>query len=672
MRTKSRFFILGSTLLLLPLTLHADEDQSGKGKDLGQADIESLMNMEVTTASKKSESLFDVAAAMTVITQDDIRRSGARTIPDLLRMVPGFEVQQLTSNRWKVSARGFEAEFANKLQVLIDGRSVYEPDFAGVYWDSQDMVLDNIERIEVIRGPGGSLWGANAVDGIINIITKSAKDTLGGFIHSGAGSLDRTVQEARYGSKFGKDGFFRVSGKYRLGAATRDTLGNDNRDAWHSTRADFRADWGDAQKGAFMVQGGTYRARLGRTSHKAVMDPPFVASVFETDTVLHSFILGRWDVAGADKSGSTLQLFYEHTDRDLFEAHPIRDTVDLDYSHRQDLGARNSLIYGLGYRQNHDDVLSKFIIYTPELRNTHLYSGFLQDELKLDQNNKLVAGIKAEHNDFTGMEIQPSLRLTHTISKDQVSWLAVSRSVRTPTQSDFDLAVDSLDFPTDMGIPGVVRLVGGHIKSEELIAYEAGFRLRKNDRFLFDASAFFNQYRNLRATLARDPFQEDLPTPHIVFPYQYVNGLSAQTAGIELDTKYQAGPSWKFDLFYRYEAPRFRFTPGSTSDFQTDIDSFSHHTAGLTAAFQPSSSLLANVQLFYYDHVRPLAPTDLVSINSNWRLDANFIWTAKPGLDFNLNFQNLLMPKRVETNFDGFTVPSSIPRSVYAGVSYKF
>ncbi len=658
--------------MLLPIVSFADEAQDKDAKDLSQVGIEGLMNMEVTTASKKSQSLFDVAAAMSVITQEDIRRSGVRTIPDALRMVPGIEVQQLTSDRWKISARGFELEYADKLLVLIDGRSVYEPDFAGVYWDAQDMVLDNVDRIEVIRGPGGSLWGANAVNGVINIITKSAKDTLGASLKSGAGSLDRTVQEGRYGTKFGKDGFLRVSGKYRLGASTKNGFGLGNNDDWHTSLFDFRADWGNETSGKFMTQGGVYSGKLGRTALGVSLSPPFSTLTPETQSVGHSFLLGKWDLPATKNASTSVQVYYDHAVRNQLEARGTRDTYDIDISRRQTPNDRNSLVYGFGYRQNRSDDFGITITYDPVRTFTRNFSGYLQDEIKLNSKDKLAVGIKAEHNDFTGMELQPSVRLSHTISPSQMTWAAISRAVRTPNASDLNLIADTAAFPTDLGIPGVVRLVKGNIQSEELLAYEAGYRLRKDDKFALDASAFYNVYRNLRASVAGVPFLENLPTPHLVMPIQYTNGLSAQTAGIEIDTKYQAGPAWKLGLFYRYQAPRYRFEPGAMSDNQNDVDSISHHVIGFSSAYQPTKSLLANLQLFYYDHLPDSGATDPRKIASNWRLDANFIWTAKPGLEFTLNFQNMLMPRRVETNLDGFTIPSAIPRSVYAGVSYKF
>ena len=410
------------------------------GKDLTELSIEELLDVEVTSVGKKAQALSDAAAAVYVISNEDIRRSGATNVPEALRMVPGIAVKRIDSNKWAVSARGFSSRFANKLLVLIDGITVYTPSFSGVYWEYQGVMLADVDRIEVIRGPGATLWGANAVNGVINIITKSAAATQGGLAIAGAGTEERAIGALRYGGKLGSDTFARAYAKYDARDSLVTTLGDDGRDAWDLGQGGFRVDSSFGAGNNATVEGNVYRSNLRQQLQVPdPLAPPEFSRLVDDHVDAEGWnLLGKWGRALSVTSDVSLQLYYDHSERNEYYVVQRHDIVDLDFQQRTKIGDRNDIVWGLGYR-NIDDRFdnTELVTMTPSAENRSLWSGFIQDEIDLLRDRlRLTLGTKVEHNDYTGIEVQPNLRLLWKAPGQTSLWGAISRAVRTPSRAE--------------------------------------------------------------------------------------------------------------------------------------------------------------------------------------------------------------------------------------------
>ena len=427
--------------IALALPLHAGlASAEEREEDLTTLGLEELMNIEVTSVSKKLEKRSGAAAALYVITEEDIRRSGATSIPEALRLVPGVEVSRIDSNKWAIGVRGFGSRLARSMLVLIDGRSVYTPLFAGTYWEVQDTLLEDIDRIEVIRGPGGTLWGANAVNGVINIITKHSRDTQGLLATAGGGTEERAFGSARYGGTLGETFTYRLYGKYfdRDGGFVPR---GDDYDAWSMSRGGFRTDWAMGPQDTLKVQGDLYDGDAGQHAVITRFRPPFTQVVEDDATLSGANLLGRWRHEVSDRSDLALQAYYDNTYRREPSFRERRNTFDLDFQHRFGIPWRQEIIWGLGYRLTADNTGSvPTIVFRPRDRSDDLYSLFAQDEVTVIEDKlRLIVGSKFEHNDYSGFEFQPSGRLVWTPAGSHVVWGSISRAVRTPSRLDHDL-----------------------------------------------------------------------------------------------------------------------------------------------------------------------------------------------------------------------------------------
>ncbi|MGD9128416.1 MAG: TonB-dependent receptor [Planctomycetia bacterium] len=523
-------------------------------------DIESLtkvdavvpaFDIEVSSVSKQESTIGKSPAAVYVITSEMIRRSGATCIPEALRMAPGVEVARVNSNAWAISIRGFNDRYSNKLLVLIDGRSVYSPILSGTFWDMIDMPLEDIERIEVIRGPGGTLWGANAVNGIINIISKKAKDTQGVLVSSGGGSQDYNISTVRYGGQIGRNMKFRVWGKYSE-RGPEDSPGHY--DDWRNGRGGFYADWNPRGSKDDLVtfQGNFFGGEEGVRFIQSQLTPSRFVDIIGDRHVSESSLLARWTHTISDESDWTLQAYFDQTCRYGPQAGFTANTFDVDFQYRRPVGRRHKLITGVEYRRTHDflNMPSASLQFYPTSRAYDMISGYIQDEIELvDDTFYLTAGSKFEGNSFTGFEYQPSVRALWAIDNEHVLWGAISRAVRTPNRFDEDM--ESYRFYADMGLFDAYTKLNGNtgILSEEVIAYELGYRAQTTKKFSWDISLFANKYRRLMGYNSGIPGMEG---PIYVIPLNLANGGNGETYGFEWTANWEVNEKWTLAGSYSF------------------------------------------------------------------------------------------------------------------------
>jgi len=496
--------------------------------------IEDLGKIDVTSASKHAEPVAEAAAAVTVITQDDIRRAGITTLPDALRLVTGVQVARTNGQTWAITARGFNSAAANKMVVLIDGRSVYTPLFSGVFWDQQDLVLEDIDRIEVIRGPAGALWGANAVNGAINIITKRATDTEGGMLRVDAGTAIGQVA-VRYGGRAGLNGAYRVYGKLRDVAALDFATGPGAGDDLRSGQGGFRYDADLSSRTAVTFQGDIYRGVNG-------------LSVQPDIDVAGGNGLGRITHTLGSGAQMQLQFYYDRTYRSVPQFTELRDTADIDFQYRFAAGRRQDVVAGAGFDISRSDVTPGTFFFDPAVRSAPLLNVFIEDDVTVAPNRfDVILGSKFEHNVYTGFEYQPTVRARWRPTSTQTVWTAVSRAVRMPTRFDTDLRFTG-------GTPAVLFRGDPGFKSETVIASEVGYRRTVSRSLSLDIATFVDTYDDLRT-------QE--PTPPAGFPIVLANNMTATNAGIEVSADVQPRPFWQLHAGYTFLSERVRLDPGS-------------------------------------------------------------------------------------------------------------
>jgi len=640
--------------------------------ELVQLSLEDLMTLEVTSASRKAQSLADTAAAVFVITNEDIRRSGVTNIPDALRMVPGVTVARIDSSKWAVTARGFNGRFARKLLVLIDGRSAYSPLFSGVFWDAQDTLLEDIERIEVIRGPGATIWGANAVNGVINIITKNAADTTGGLVVAGAGSYERGFGSVRYGTELGEWGALRAYGKYFSRNELKAEDGRPADDGWDMGRGGFRLD-GKSGQNSFTLQGDFYDGTERETisyPDLASLSTGYMTTRSAGTKVGGGNLLSRWTRSLADDAELSLQLYYDRNKRDIPQLfNDTTDTVDLDLLHRFHWGGRHETVWGGGFRFIDERITgSDTISLYPAFRNEKLYSAFLQDDISVVQDKlHLIIGSKFEHNVYTGFEVQPSGRLVWTPNEQLSLWSAVSRAVHTPSRGESDNALKQFAFPyqvdpTDPNstLPMVIAVQGpGNLQAEVLMAYEAGVRIKASDRFTVDLAGFYNNYRRLIGV-------ESSPTQFVPGPPTYlllVNTLRnkdhGETWGGELAADCQVADPWRLIFAYSYI---------------TATEMAGDRPPSNQVSLRSQLELAENIELDLWGRYVGASKDYLDnSLAGYLTLDARLGWRPVKTLELSLVGRNLLHHRQQEYRAEFIrTVPSGAGREVYGKVSWRF
>jgi iron complex outermembrane recepter protein len=664
---------LACECLLLLLALRAAHAQQA-ATDLTTLKIEDLMNVDVTSASKKEQKISRVPAAIFVITQEDIRRSGEITIPDVLRMVPGLEVAQINASTWAITARGFNNQYSNKLLVLIDGRTVYTPLFSGVYWDAQDVALDSIERIEVIRGPGATVWGANAVNGVINIITKIAQDTQGGTATVEGGNLLHGAGTARYGGKIGARGSYRA---FADGFEVSHFLTPDHQNAeddWYRFHGGFRADEDLSDKDSLTIEGEALRGNAGEIVPAIIsLQPPVNGSLDVRDRFSGWDVLGRWKRVLSPGSETTLQVYFDRATRNDTTYGVGLNTFDVDFQHHVAWGRRHDLVWGLGYRL-YSDRSGQGLFYSqdPAALNYQTFSSFVQDEIAILPDHLYASiGTKLEHEYFTGFNLQPTARITWAPEDRNMVWAAVSGAQRTPSRGETAIRGNIAAYPGPDNLPILISLSGNPAqKNERLIASEAGFRKAFTDRLSLDSAVFFNQYHDLSSVEPGPALLETDPPPvHLVIPTEIGNQLYGETHGIEIFANAKLASRWTI-------SPGYTFL---TMHLHQDVNSLDTITGPETQGSIPNqqAELRSNVNLpwhwqwttsayFVGRLVYPKVP-------SYTRLDTNLAWQPSDKISLGLVGQNLLRNLHQEfSDVEAAATPSLIRRSAYVRLTWRF
>jgi iron complex outermembrane receptor protein len=633
-----------------------------------------LMNIEVTSVSKKEEKLFQTAAAVYVITQEEIRRSGLTSIPELLRLVPGLEVSRIDGSKWAISARGFNGRLANKLLVLIDGRSVYSPETSGVYWEVQDLLLEDVERIEVIRGPGGTLWGANAVNGVINIITKPTRETRGGVVTAGVGTEDRAFGSFRYGANLGDNASYRVYGKYFNRNELVDASGRGANDSQQLGRGGARLEWQLTKRDDLTLEGDLYRTNLRENPTAISPANPFAPFANQNGELTGGHIMGRWARASSKNSDMALQVYYDRFSRQLFELSDHINTFDLDFQNHNKLGSRQDVVWGFGYRRiSHtaDSNSSSPIQFNPEAKTGQLFSGFAQDEITVVKERlRLILGVKLEHNYLSGVEAQPSVRLSWTPTRTQTVWGAVSRAVRTPARSQQDIRVNFQAVPGPFGMPVIVAVFGNENQNSEVLhAYELGYRAQPHRKLSLDVATFYNVYDHLTSFEPGLPFFEADPLPaHLVSPIYYGNLLRGETYGLEAAVNLDITHRWKLHGSYSFLRMQLH-TDGTSLDATSEATEGDNpqHQFQLHSYLNLSRNFDLDTSVY---HVSSLASQ---RVSAYTRIDARLGWHIRENIEASGGVQNLLDNRHAEfSGSDGLVLPSQVRRSVYGKMTFRF
>jgi iron complex outermembrane receptor protein len=659
------------TFLLLPaLAATADSNPSPETSDpLESLTLEQLVNVRVSSVSKKDTDLFDSPAAISVITQEDIRRMGVTSIPEALRMVPGMDVAEITGNQWAVSTRGFNSEFAGSLLVLMDGRTIYTPASSGVFWEAQDVVLEDLDRIEVIRGPGASLWGANAVNGVINIITKSAKDTQGGLVAATYGTGEQPITTIRYGGELDTNLYYRLFLKYFDQPGFESSTGSATPDALHGLHGGFRMDYEPFTQNTLTLQGDYYASDAGKVVDQVTLSPAAVQPINVVEHDSGGNVLGRWTRTYAEDSELTLQTYFDHVQQQDGYGEEIRNTLDLDLQHRFALGTRNDVVWGGGYRYTDiDNTPSSSVDWNPASHGLQLANVFAQDDITLVRDRLyLILGSKFEYNDLVGLEIQPSARLLWMPAEHQTVWAAVSRATETPPLVYLygRLNVAASQPP---GSPPVLvsQLPNPNLVAEDLLAYEIGYRIEPVKRLSLDATAFYNVYGNvITAVPNATQYEASQTPPYLLVSTTQQNADSGDTYGAEVSAQWQATDYWRWMASYSYLHMQLRPIP--TADSGSPGQQFQ-----IRSYLDLPCNMEFNGALYYVDQIGPVSDATVVSIPSYFKLDLGLTWHPIKSLEIGIWGKNLL--QREHPEFSSLDTPliTEIPRSVMGRITWHF
>ncbi len=641
--------------------------------DLTEMSLESLMDVEVTSVAKKPQTLSDTAASVYVISREEIRRSGATTIPDALRLVPGLEIAYVDGNKATMAIRGFNsAGSSNKLLVLIDGRVIYTALLAGVFWEHQDTLIADIDRIEVIRGPGGTLWGANAVNGVINIITRNAAETQGGLAEGIVGSDPVGNHGAvRYGGEMGDEAHYRAYVKYLDRGEFRTAAGAGADDDRQVGQGGGRIDWQPTIRDSITLQADVYDGSFRQNVFSQPLSFTNPTTFNETGDMRGGNVIFRWERA-LERGGETaLQFYYDRFERDDSIAPHSTDTLDTEFQHGFALSDRFELLWGLGYRRvEYDFDNLPTLQLSPSSDGLETFSSFLQGDYDITDRLWLTLGSKFEHNDFTGFEYQPSVRMRWHPYERHTVWGAVSRAVRTPAIFDAFSRTDvfQIEGAPPFIPPTLFSLFGNRdLKSEEVLAYEVGYRGQLQPNLSLDVSLFYNEYDNL-INFEPDPVPVFEP-PNLLFRFDADNQLKGESYGFEATTEWQVHERWRLVTGYSLTKLSLRTDQPSldTSTAASIENSSPQQQFQLRSYLDLPHNLEFDVSLFWVDRLPGDPELFMQEVDEYLRLDLHLGWQPIPDLSLDLFAQNLLQDQHPEFR-DGVVLRSEVPRAVFGRV----
>ena len=634
-----RVACLGAYALSAAAAIQA-QDTLPTPSELKKMSLEELMDVKVTLVSRRAEHLTQVPSSIQAITGDDIKRSGVTTLPEALRLAPNLQVAQIDSRQWAISARGHNGSTSNKLLVMIDGRTVYTPLYSGVFWDVQNLSLENIERIEVISGPGGTLWGANAVNGVINVVTKGADETQGGYVSAGGGTFQRDVVNARYGGKLpGQNVWYRAWGQRLDLNGTVDAEGDETKSGWGMNQGGARVDWVPRETDRLTVIGSLYAGEFQQALPGSI-------------TADGQYLLGRWTRTFSERADVQVQAYLDRAVRDIpgLFGEDLQ-TYDFDFQHRFPLGARNSLVWGAGYRLMQDRVEnSPSLAFLPADKDLQLSNFFAQDQFTVwPELVNLTFGSKVEHNDYSGFDIMPSLRVAVTPNERNTVWGSVSHAVRSPSRIDVEFYLPPPGQPAPRG-----RLAGGpDFMSEDLMAYEAGWRSRPLETVTASLSAFYDWYQDLRVIDMAAPGQ-----------YVIANGAKGETKGVEAALGCQVATWWQARVGYTWMQEEFWLQPGHSLALAAGSQGNDpEHRFSLQSMMNLPLGFQLNANLRYVSEL----PTPIVPYYVSLDLTVAWMWR---NLDVSVSGHDLSEERHAE--FGAPATRQQVPRSMAGRIGARF
>jgi len=649
--------------------------QATQGQNLADQTLEQLMNIEVVSAGKKAQSLEATAASVFVISSEDIRRSGMHSLPELLRLAPGVQVARTVSGQWAISIRGFNGEFANKLLVLVDGRVVYNAEWAGVFWDMQEMPLDNIERIEVVRGPGAAMWGANAVNGVINILTKTAESTQGGLVTAEAGTQDANTS-ARYGGTMGSTAFYRITGRYGHENALPADPGNPGggytaSSGWNTASADFRIDWKPTPHDNLFFGGSAYHSSVGDEISQISVTNPDAPLRGVTEDSLSGTIAARWQHVFSNESSVEARTSWDHTEHGLGLLPLGYTTVESELLYHFGLGSRNDVTWGVDYRAaRYISTATALVSLQPANAADDSYATFIQDQVTLLPNHfYFIAAVNFGHNQFTGFATQPTGRLLWTPSKKLTSWAAVSRAVRTPSLIERGLNFSSFIAPVAPGLLGVGQILGSPaVGAESVIAYEAGQRIELGQSISLDVSGFRNRDQHVTSTEPGTPVlivAQGSSPPYLDLPYSIRNAYHAESYGLEATATWTALRNWRLIGGYAWLHVSLNPYPGLPAGLDTTSES-PDCQFNLRSNWDVSRKLQLDTALYYTGVIQDL------HVPHHLRGDLRLGWRLSEKAELSSGVQDAFQPGHVELPSLLQNQRLVVGRNIYGAVLWRF
>jgi len=640
--------------------------------DLAELSLEELMDVELTSASRTEESLWRTPAAVYVITGEDLRRSGVQTVPDALRIVPGVQVASVNGNVWAVSARGFNSAFANKLLVMIDGRSVYSPLFSGVYWDEQGISLADIERIEVVRGPGGALWGANAVNGVINIVTKRPIDTQGGLVEAAGGNEEQRVFSARYGAKPNAKMAYRVYGR----ASGRDDFagrsGEEISNGLSTLAGGIHVDWEQSERDALRFQAHAYENHPEQLYTLSVLEPPYARSFAHEPGLYGGTVQADWRHTFAKGSEMDVRLFADRATREEIILPQRRDNVEFDLQHQVRPHTRHGVIWGFGARLLRDRLSeTPWVELSDATERAVTIDAFVQDEIDLVHDRlSMTLGMKSEARGGGPTEWLPGARVLWTPAARHSAWVSAAKAARRASWSNTDLRYRYEAFPSEIpNMPAVVTIVGSEaFESERLTAYEIGYRVQPASRMTLDVAAFHNDYANIETYEMGQPWLDPEFPQQISIPLMATNRGAASSVGFELAAQADLTSAWRVRAGYAYLDLDIdaRIDDASDRAGTSENGQSPRHQGHVRSYWSVSRTVELDAALYLVDDLPYFA------VPSYARFDARVGWSPIRELTFSVVGQNLLDDRHSEFGELGFDTVTEARRAYFGSIAWRF